>query len=44
MQFFAELWNGFKKAPVPAKGGVIIVVLYVFGSLFAPALAPYEES
>ena len=44
MQFFLDLWKGFKKAPVPAKAGVFIIGLYILGSLLAPVLAPFEET
>ena len=44
MQFFMDLWKGFKKAPIPAKAGVVIIFLYVFASILAPVLSPFDET
>ncbi len=37
-------WKELKKAPVTAKIGLFIVLVYVFVALFAPLLSPYGES
>ena len=44
MQYFADLWKSFKKAPIPAKAGVVIIGLYILGSVLAPALSPFGET
>lgn len=44
MQFFNDLWTGFKKAPIPAKAGVIIIALYVIASIGAPVFSPFDET
>ncbi len=33
-----------KKAPVPAKLGVFIIILYILAAIFAPFIAPYGET
>ncbi|SVB48985.1 uncharacterized protein METZ01_LOCUS201839, partial [marine metagenome] len=38
--FFTELMG----APLSAKIGILIVVIYIFVALFAPLLAPFGES
>lgn len=37
-------WRGLKKAPWSAKLGMLVIVLYTLGALFAPWIAPYGES
>ena len=37
-------WRGFVKAPLSAKFGMLIIAVYVFAAIFAPALAPYGEA
>ena len=34
----------FKKSPISARFGLIIIAIYIFVALFAPWLAPYGES
>lgn len=36
--------SGFKKAPWSAKFGMLVIVLYTLGAIFAPWIAPYGES
>ena len=40
----ADAWKELKKAPLSAKFGIIIIVIYVFIAVFAPFLTPYGES
>lgn len=48
MEFITEFvqgtWKGFKKAPIPAKSGMVILLLYLFAMVFAQNLAPYGET
>ena len=37
-------WHGLKAAPCSAKLGMLIILLYTLGAVFAPWLAPYGES
>ena len=37
-------WRELKKAPLSAKFGIVVIILYVFVALFAPLLTPYGES
>ncbi len=37
-------WNEFNKAPLTAKIGLLIIVVYVFVAIFAPLIAPFGES
>ena len=34
----------FKKSPLSARFGLIVIVIYIFIAVFAPWLAPYGES
>jgi peptide/nickel transport system permease protein len=37
-------WRGLKKAPWSARLGMLVIVLYTLGAVFAPWIAPYGES
>lgn len=37
-------WRGLKTAPWSAKLGMLVIVLYTLGAIFAPWIAPYGES
>lgn len=39
-----RLWHGLKIAPWTARFGLLVIVLYTLGALFAPWLTPYGES
>ena len=39
-----RLWRGLKIAPWTARFGLLVIVLYTLGALFAPWLTPYGES
>ncbi len=39
-----EAWRELSKAPISAKIGVFVILLYVFVAIFAPVLAPYGQS
>jgi peptide/nickel transport system permease protein len=41
---WADTWREFKKAPWSAQFGFVVILGYVFVSLFAPVLTPYGES
>lgn len=40
----SDAWKELKKAPLSAKFGIIVILVYVFVALFAPLLTPYGES
>jgi len=40
----SDAWKALKRAPLTAKFGIIIIIIYVFIALFAPLLTPYGES
>ena len=40
----AVLWREFRKAPLTAKFGLLVIFSYVFVAIFAPMLTPYGES
>jgi len=40
----SDAWKALKKAPLSAKFGIIVILIYVFIALFAPLLTPYGES
>ena len=44
MEFFIDIWKSFRKAPIAAKAGVVIVALYILASVAAPVLSPFEET
>ena len=44
MRHVTTLFNGFAKAPLPAKLGVIVILLYIIASVFADVLSPYGET
>jgi len=37
-------WRALKRAPVSAWFGLIVIAIYLIFAIFAPLLAPYEES
>lgn len=37
-------WKELKKAPLTAKFGIVVILIYCFIALFAPVLTPYGES
>ncbi|SEM48988.1 peptide/nickel transport system permease protein [Pseudomonas sp. ok272] len=39
-----RLWQGLKIAPWTARFGLLVIVLYTLGAIFAPWLTPYGES
>jgi len=39
-----DAWREFKQAPWSAQFGLVVILGYVFVSLFAPVLTPYGES
>ncbi len=42
--WFRDSLRELKKAPITAKFGVGVILLYVFVALFAPVISPYGES
>lgn len=40
----AVAWQALKQAPLSAKFGLAVILLYIFVSIFAPVIAPYGES
>jgi len=40
----SDAWKALKNAPLSAKIGIIVILIYVFIALFAPLLTPYGES
>ena len=38
------IWRELKKAPLTAKFGFTIILIYAFAALFAPFIAPYGEA
>lgn len=40
----SDAWRELRKAPMSAKFGIVVIVLYLFIALFAPVLTPYGES
>lgn len=41
---WTDAWREIKKAPLSAKFGLVVILLYVFVALFAPVLTPFGES
>lgn len=41
---WADAWRELKKAPLSAKFGLLVIIVYVFVAFFAPVLTPYGES
>ena len=41
---WADAWREVKKAPLSAKFGMAVIILYIFVALFAPVLTPFGES
>jgi len=41
---WGDVWKELRKAPLSAKFGLVVIVIYVFIALFAPLLTPYGES
>jgi len=39
-----RIFKELVKAPLSAKLGLVVIIIYVFAALFAPLLAPYGES
>ncbi|SDV04658.1 peptide/nickel transport system permease protein [Pseudomonas vancouverensis] len=39
-----RLWRGLRSAPWTARLGMLVIVLYTLGAIFAPWLTPYGES
>jgi peptide/nickel transport system permease protein len=39
-----NIWRGLKSAPPTAMFGMAVITAYIFVAVFAPLLAPYEES
>lgn len=42
--WFRDSLRELKKAPITAKFGVVVILVYVFVALFAPIISPYGES
>ena len=40
----SDAWKELRKAPMSAKVGLVVILIYVFIALFAPVLTPYGES
>ncbi len=41
---WGDVWKALRKAPLSAKFGLVVILIYVFIALFAPLLTPYGES
>ena len=41
---WGDVWKELRKAPLSAKFGLVVILIYVFIALFAPLLTPYGES
>ncbi|MGI9303437.1 MAG: ABC transporter permease [Gammaproteobacteria bacterium] len=41
---WADAWRELKRAPLSAKFGLLVIVVYVFVAFFAPVLTPFGES
>ncbi|MDH3688398.1 MAG: ABC transporter permease [Gammaproteobacteria bacterium] len=41
---WADAWRELKRAPLSAKFGLLVILVYVFVAFFAPVLTPYGES
>jgi len=39
-----DAWRELKKAPLTAKFGMLVILVYVFVALFAPVISPFKES